>query len=68
MYVIILRPYKEIKSNIIEIINEIYYLIFLSSLIFLNEEKNWNSTKSSVYNSPKYNFNNIFNQLKIYSN
>ena len=50
MYVIIIRPYKEIKSNIIEIINETYFLIFLSSLFFLNKEKDWNSTKSSVYN------------------
>ena len=50
MYVIVTRPYKEIKSNIIEIINETYFLIFLASLIFLNEENDWNSTKTLIYN------------------
>ena len=69
MYVIITRPYKETNSNIIEIINEIYFTIFLSSLIFFNEENDWNSTKSSVYNSLKYSFDCILiNYFKIYSN
>ena len=50
MYVIYTRPYKEVKSSIIEIINEIYFVLFLLSLIFLNEEKDWNSAKTSLYN------------------
>ena len=49
IYVIVIRPYKEIKSNVIEIVNEIYFLIFLASLIFLNEENDWNSTKTLIY-------------------
>ena len=49
VYVIYTRPYKEVKSSIIEIINEIYFVLFLLSLIFLNEEKDWNSAKTSLY-------------------
>ena len=39
VYIIILRPFKSIKDNIIEISNELYFSILLSSLIFLNSEK-----------------------------
>ena len=50
MYVIFTRPYNETKSNIIEIINEIYFSSLLLSLIGLYEEKDWDSAASSIYN------------------
>ena len=44
-----IRPFKEIKCNIIEIMNEFYFLILLSSLIYLNTESNWNNFLANVY-------------------
>ena len=48
-YLITQRPFKEAKDNIIEIINEIFFLILLSSLIYLNWEENWNDIKTTAY-------------------
>ena len=49
LYVGYLRPYSEIKWNIIDILNEVYFLLLLFILIFLNEEKDWSNIKSSTY-------------------
>ena len=40
-YVCYLRPFKEFKDNLTEIINEICFLFLLSSLIYLNTKDNW---------------------------
>ena len=48
-FIIYSRPYKERKENIIEIINEIYFTLFLSTFMALNYEDDWNSFKISVY-------------------
>ena len=49
IYIIILRPFDEKRSNIIEIVNEIFISILLNSLIFLNSESAWTSTLSQIY-------------------
>ena len=49
VYIIILRPFKSIKDNIIEISNELYFSILLSSLTFLNSETDWNSSITNIY-------------------
>ena len=49
VYAIFLRSYEEIKCNIIDILNEIYFFFLLGSLVFWNTESNWNSIKISVY-------------------
>ena len=49
IYIMILRPFIEIKWNIIEIINELYFFILLTSLIFVNKENDWSFIKSRVY-------------------
>ena len=49
IYVAVLRPFTELKLNVIEIMNEIYFLILLSSLIYLNTEQQWISICISVY-------------------
>ena len=47
--IIIVRPFEEKNSNIIEIVNEIFTTVLLNSLIFLNSEGAWNSTLTEVY-------------------
>ena len=47
--IIILRPFEEKKNNIIEITNEIFFLVLLSSLIFINTENDWNSKLIDIY-------------------
>ena len=44
-----IRPFSETKGNIIEIINEIYFLALLSSLIYLNSENDWNNIRTNIY-------------------
>lgn len=44
-----LRPYREAKANVIEVVNEVYFLLLLSSLIYLNTESEWTPTLTSIY-------------------
>ena len=48
-YVCFMRPFWQFKDNLIEIVNEIYFLLLLSALIHLNVESYWSSTATSVY-------------------
>ena len=47
--IMIQRPFKEVKINLIEIINEIYFFGLMFSLFFLNTNNNWNSFKILLY-------------------
>ena len=49
VYLIIIRPFIEIKANVIEIINESIFLFLLSALFFLNTENDWTPTIAIVY-------------------
>ena len=44
-----LRPFEEVKGNLIEIINEIYILFLISPLIFLSTESKWVGPIQSIY-------------------
>ena len=48
-YVCFMRPFWQIKDNLIDIVNEIYFLLLLSALIYLNVESYWSSTTTSIY-------------------
>ena len=49
VFIIIIRPYIEIKANIIEIVNESIFLFLLSALFLLNTENDWTPTIAIVY-------------------
>ena len=49
VYISYLRPYIETKDNIIEIMNEVYFLLLLFLLIFFNNESDWSSITTSAY-------------------
>ena len=49
IYIIVIRPFVNIKENIIEIINEIFFFSLIISLIYLNSASNWNSTNTNIY-------------------
>ena len=44
-----LRPYKEVKGNIIEILNEIYFFSLIWIFLVFNEESNWSSIKTQIW-------------------
>ena len=44
-HLIILRPFEEVKANMIEVLNEIYLLIFYATLIFVKSKDDWTSAK-----------------------
>ena len=48
-YVVYIRPYKDTKSNIIEIINEVYFSLFLVTLMILNTEDVWTTFRTNIY-------------------
>ena len=49
IFLAFIRPFEEFKCNAIEIMNEIYFLFLLSSLIYLNTEDNWNQSITNSY-------------------
>ena len=49
IYLSWVRPYVEVKGNLIEILNEIYFSVLLAALFILNTESEWTSLKTSIY-------------------
>ena len=49
VYIMIIRPFENIKENIIEILNEVIFLILLTLLIYYNKNDDWNSTLKTIY-------------------
>ena len=49
IYLSWVRPYFEVKWNLIEILNEIYFGVLLAALFILNTESDWTSLKTSIY-------------------
>ena len=47
----VIRPFEQIKDNLIEIINEVFFLYFICWLIPFNSEKDWNGSKTDTYYS-----------------
>ena len=47
--IIALRPFKKVTDNLIEIMNEVFFLVLLSLLMFLNKSDEWDSTTKNVY-------------------
>ena len=50
-YVIFLRPFKEAKNNLTEIINELFFFVLFSSLIYLNTKDKWSSSQAIAYST-----------------
>ena len=51
VYLVVIHPFKETKCNIIEIVNEMYYILLLSSLIYLNSKQKWKSVLITIYST-----------------
>ena len=51
VYLVIFRPYKEIKINAIEIVNEITFLILLNALLVYNTSSDWSVRFAYIYSS-----------------
>lgn len=48
-YIIALRPNKEVKDNLVECVNEIFYLALIIILVFKNQKSDWDSRTEKVY-------------------
>ena len=48
-YMIVLRPQQELKEQISDVINEVYFLFFGAFLLYFNTEDRWNPTQSEAY-------------------
>jgi hypothetical protein len=49
VYLVIVRPFEQVKDNIIEWFNQISYLFLVSSLVFLNTEEKWGNMQKNTY-------------------
>ena len=49
LYIAFVRPYKEIMNNMIDILNETYFTLFLIAFILFNFESEWTSLRISIY-------------------
>ena len=48
-YIIVLRPQQELKEQISDVINEVYFLFFGAFLLYFNTEDRWSPTSSEAY-------------------
>ena len=46
---LIIRPFKQAGDNLLEITNELFYLVLIVLLAHFNSESNWNNTAGSIY-------------------
>ena len=49
IYLSFIRPYKNLKENLIEIFNEFYFLFLIVYLIAINTESEWSTLKEKIY-------------------
>ena len=49
IYLSYIRPYKDLKGNLIEILNEFYFWFLIVYLIAINAESEWSILKESIY-------------------
>jgi hypothetical protein len=47
--IVLIRPFKKVKDNIIEILNEVTFTILMALLIRFNKKAIWSRTSISVY-------------------
>ena len=47
--IIALKPFKKAADNIIDIVNEIFFLVLLSTLVFYNKKDHWDDSIKQVY-------------------
>ena len=48
-FLVAIRPYKEVNCNVIELTNELYFMVFLSSLLKYNTAADWEGTPTTAY-------------------
>ena len=49
VFLVAIRPYKEVNCNVTEITNELYFLVMLASLLKYNTAADWEGTPTPVY-------------------
>ena len=49
LFLIIVRPFSELKDNFIEILNELMFSVYLNWLFFYNTESDWSNVLTNVY-------------------
>ena len=49
VFLVAIRPYKEVNCNVTEITNELYFLVMLASLLKYNTAADWEGTPTTVY-------------------
>ena len=48
-HLIIIRPFKEIGDNLLEIINELFYSLLITLLVHFNSVSRWTKSVESLY-------------------
>jgi hypothetical protein len=57
--IILIRPFSQVKDNIIEVANELIFTILTAGLIYFNKKSAWSNTPISIYLYFDFLLNNI---------
>ena len=49
IYTLLLRPFNNVKDNLLEIVNEVHYAVLTFLLLFMNNESDWSQTMEIAY-------------------
>jgi hypothetical protein len=47
--IILIRPFNQVKDNIVEVANELVFTTLMAGLVYFNNEAAWNKMSISVY-------------------
>jgi hypothetical protein len=48
-FLVVVRPYESIQDNMVEFVNQTFFLFYISTQFYLKTEENWNSTFKNMF-------------------
>mmetsp|Transcript_36212 Transcript_36212/g.41764 ORF Transcript_36212/g.41764 Transcript_36212/m.41764 type:complete len:99 (-) Transcript_36212:212-508(-) len=45
---IVIRPFKNVETNLVLVLNEFYFLVYSSVIVYYNEQSRWNGAMESI--------------------
>jgi hypothetical protein len=49
LQLLIIRPFKELENNIVETVNEVFYITFISLMLYLDGDAMWTETMTILF-------------------
>jgi hypothetical protein len=49
LQLLVIRPFKEFEKNIVETVNEVFYITFISLMLYLDDDAKWTETMTAFF-------------------